>query len=342
MLRKKLIGIEDVKPSRPDFEVVGAFNPGVAVLGEETLLLVRVAERVRQEDSDLVRVPVLEDGRVGIRTFRKSDPDCDCSDPRVIRTREGTFLTSRSHFRLARSSDGEHFTVADQPTLEGEGPAEAFGIEDARITQIGADSFVTYSSASPYGIVTGICRTRDFVSFERMGHPFCPDNKDVVIFPERRGAVFPVLHRPSASAFGPLAVWLAESPDLCHFGNNRFLFGPREGYFDDKRVGAGCPPIRWGEDWLLLYHGADRGDRYALAAAVLDGRTLEVKRRSRTPLMEPEEEFEKNGFFSSVVFVTGCHPIPGGVRVFYGGADQNVCCADLSFDEIRENLKKGE
>ena len=342
-MRKKLIGIEDIKPSRPDFEVVGAFNPGVAARKGKTFLLVRVAERVRQEDPDWVFVPVLEpSGELGMKAFKKSDPDCDCSDPRLVKTGKGTYLTSRSHFRLAESEDGEHFTVADSPTLEGEGAAEAFGIEDARVTQIGEEYLITYSAASLIGIVTGMFRTPDFVTFERMGYPFCPDNKDVVLFPERVGKVFPVLHRPSGSAFGPLAVWLAESPDLKYFGNNRFLFGPREGRFDDKRVGAGCPPIRWGEDWLLLYHGGDKKDRYTLAAAVLDGKTLEVRRRSLTPLMEPEEEFEKTGFFSSVVFVTGCLPIPGGVRVFYGGADQNVCCADLGFDQIRDNLKEGE
>ncbi|MEI2395185.1 hypothetical protein [Paenibacillus phytohabitans] len=34
----------EVRPSRPDFKVLGAFNAGVAVYGEETILLLRVAE----------------------------------------------------------------------------------------------------------------------------------------------------------------------------------------------------------------------------------------------------------------------------------------------------------
>ena len=31
-LRKRLVGLEDLRPSREDLEVVGVFNPGVADL----------------------------------------------------------------------------------------------------------------------------------------------------------------------------------------------------------------------------------------------------------------------------------------------------------------------
>ncbi len=35
----------DVTPSRPDFEVIGVFNAGVARYNETVILLLRVAER---------------------------------------------------------------------------------------------------------------------------------------------------------------------------------------------------------------------------------------------------------------------------------------------------------
>ena len=34
-----LLRPEDIRPSHPDFEVIGVFNPGVARLGDETIIL---------------------------------------------------------------------------------------------------------------------------------------------------------------------------------------------------------------------------------------------------------------------------------------------------------------
>ncbi|HPD32703.1 MAG TPA: glycosidase, partial [Phycisphaerae bacterium] len=47
-----LITPADVKPSRPDFEVVCVFNAGVIRLGGEILLLLRVAERPRPQPGE--------------------------------------------------------------------------------------------------------------------------------------------------------------------------------------------------------------------------------------------------------------------------------------------------
>ena len=44
-----LISPTNVKPSRPDFEVLCAFNPGAASYEGKKVLLVRVAERPLQE-----------------------------------------------------------------------------------------------------------------------------------------------------------------------------------------------------------------------------------------------------------------------------------------------------
>ncbi len=42
--KNPIITPEDIKPSRPDFKVVGVFNCGVTRFNEEILLLMRVAE----------------------------------------------------------------------------------------------------------------------------------------------------------------------------------------------------------------------------------------------------------------------------------------------------------
>src|SRR5579864_3737313 len=55
--RELLLGPDDFAPSRDDFEVIGAFNPGVAEVNGQIVLLVRVAERPRESRAGWVGLP---------------------------------------------------------------------------------------------------------------------------------------------------------------------------------------------------------------------------------------------------------------------------------------------
>ena len=138
-----IVAPENVRPSRPGWQVDGTFNAGVARIGDDVIMLVRVAESVAGAAPGEVRVPVLESGGDGwqctTRTFRDDDPDYDFSDPRIVRSRADprrVHLTSMSHLRVARSSDGVTFAVADAPFLFPADDTERYGCEDARLTVI--------------------------------------------------------------------------------------------------------------------------------------------------------------------------------------------------------------
>ena len=183
-----LITPAQVQPSRPDFEVIGTFNAGVTRYNGEVILLVRVAERPARRDAESVYCPYLTpDGEMVVKTVSRNDPNYYTDDPRIVRDvlSGETFLTSISHLRLARSHDGVSFQVADQPFVPVEAPYETFGMEDARITQIGTTFYINYSAVSPHGIATGLLSTQDFVSVQRHGVIFPPSNRDVVIFPQK-------------------------------------------------------------------------------------------------------------------------------------------------------------
>ena len=45
LFEEQLLCPEDLRPSRGDWEVIGVFNPGAVVVGDEIVLLVRVAEQ---------------------------------------------------------------------------------------------------------------------------------------------------------------------------------------------------------------------------------------------------------------------------------------------------------
>ena len=79
---------------------------------------------------------------------------------------------------------------------------EEYGVEDPRITLIGDTYYITYVAVSRHGVSTALASTRDFKSFSRHGIIFCPENKDVMLFPEMIEGSYYALHRPNgATAF---------------------------------------------------------------------------------------------------------------------------------------------
>ncbi|MNB81076.1 Beta-1,4-mannooligosaccharide phosphorylase [compost metagenome] len=170
-----------------------------------------------------------------------------------------------------------------------------------------------------------------------------PENKDVMLFPEKIGGRYYALTRPVPHSFGAPEMWIAESPDLLHWGNHRFLMGLRPGAWDGGRMGGGAVPIRTDRGWLALYHGADAKHRYCMGAVLLD---LEdpgkVVARSTRPFMEPEADYELNGFFGGVVFSCGALLIGDSVRMYYGAADEVMAVADIPLAEIFDTLSYEE
>jgi len=336
-----LLTPEDVAPSRPDFEVIGVFNPAVLVDGGETSLLLRVAERPRDTPPEEVAAPVydLAAGRIVVRRWRRGATGVRTDDPRVVIAGGETYLTSISHLRWARSRDGLRFEAEAQPALAAGSETDAFGVEDPRATRIDGEWWINYTAVSPWGIATGAAVSRDRRRLERRGLLFPPPNRDVTVFPEAIAGRYAALHRPMPEGLGSAAIWFASSPDLLSWGGHRPVAGPRRGAWDGVKVGGGAPPFRVRDGWLALYHGVDEAARYALGALLLDAREpWRVRGRSRDPILAPEAPYEREGFFGNVVFTCGASVEGDRVRVYYGAADTVVAAADLSLDAILGGL----
>ena len=332
---------EDVKPSREDFEVIGVFNAGVTRFKEKVLLLLRVAERPVNQHPNIVQTAIFDinKGQLVIKEFSKVDPEIDFSDPRLIITPKGTYLTSISHLRLARSKDGINFEIDNIPSIGPENEYETFGLEDPRISLIDGRYYINYVGVGPFGVTTCLASTKDFQTFERHGIIFSPDNKDVVIFPERVEGKYYALHRPVSTLFGKQEIWIAESPDLFCWGNHRYLMGPRTGCWDEIKIGASAVPFRIEQGWLEVYHGVDRKNRYCLGAVLLDSQEpWKVISRTKRPIFEPEADYEVYGFFGNVVFSCGLLCEDSTLKIYYGAADTLICYAELSLEETIEAL----
>lgn len=337
-----LITPAQVKPSRPDFEIIGTFNAGVARHGSETLMLVRVAERPVSSEQNVFLCPHLgPDGAVSIKRIHRDDPAYDTSDPRIIRGRTNgeTFLTSISHLRLAHSANGADFTVNESPWLVAQDTLESFGIEDARITPVNGRYYVNYSVVSPYGIATGLVSTTDFASIERHGVIFPPSNRDVVIFPERINGLYAAYHRPMPGEFGQYCIWSATSPDLIQWGNHRLVLEGGRGGWEAGRVGGGAPPLKTAHGWLSIYHAADKNNVYCLGAYLtpLD-EPSRVIARSPQPILRPEADYELRGFFGNVVFTCGALIEGETLRVYYGASDDRMALAEAPVSAIIDSL----
>ena len=333
---------DQIAPYKNNFEVIGVFNTAVARLGDEVILLLRVAESPIGEHPDLELTAVYDVnvGDIVLKEFSKDDAGIDFSDPRITITPKGKFLTSISHLRIARSKDGVNFRVEDTPALFPENEYETFGIEDPRITFIDGIFYITYVGVSPAGIVTCLASTKDFVSFERHGVIFCPDNKNVVLFPQRIEGKFYALHRPSASLFEKHQMWIAESPDLINWGNHRYLMGNRPGLWDGLKIGPGAAPFKIDAGFLEIYHGADENNRYCLGAVLLDSRQpWKVIARSQQPILQPETDYEIKGFFGNVIFSCGLLCEDDVLKIYYGVADTSIAYAELPVEQVLKSLK---
>jgi beta-1,2-mannobiose phosphorylase / 1,2-beta-oligomannan phosphorylase len=339
-----LLGPADIPPSRDDFEVIGVFNPGAVRVADEVVLLVRVAERPRERRTGFTGLPRWNPA-AGLMIDWVSDVELEPIDTRVVRRKADGLvrLTFVSHLRVVRCGAGKAVREVTNVTFRPHGGLEEFGVEDPRITPLNGRFYFTYVAVSRHGAATALASTSDFRTFDRHGIIFCPENKDVVLFPDKIGGDFAALHRPvGGTPFTRPEMWVARSPDLIHWGAHDPLI-VAGGEWQSGRVGAGPPPLRLPGGWLAIYHGNRHPSRtgevgeYAAGAVLLDADDpTRVVKQTVEPFMRPEADFEVAGFVANVVFPTGLVPDGDKLLVYYGAADAATAVAEF---EIRELLE---
>jgi predicted GH43/DUF377 family glycosyl hydrolase len=340
--RQRLLGPGDVPPSREDFEVVGVFNPGAVQVRDEVVLLVRVAERPRERRRGFTGLPRWAPSGALIVDW-VPDAELEPVDARVVRRKADGLvrLTFTSHLRVVRCGAGHSVREITGIVFRPEGDVDEYGVEDARITPLGQRFYFTYVAVSRHGPVSALASTSDFQTFERHGVIFCPENKDVVLFPEKIGTCYAALHRPMcATPFTRPEMWLARSPDLLHWGGHTTL-AIGGGAWQSGRVGAGPPPLRVADGWLAIYHGNRQPSApgevgaYCAGAILLDPTDpAKLLRRTRAPFFRPTTEFEAAGFVPGVVFPTGIVQQGELLLLYYGAADAVTAVAEFRLEEL--------
>jgi len=253
----------------------------------------------------------------------------------------------RSSFVLAESDDGYDFTVANKPCLTPEDHKDCYeyvkwGIEDPRIIPIDDKYYLTYTGYSKYEPLVILAETKNFKNFIIHGPITEPSNKDCAIFPEKIDGYYWKVDRPTAGNRND--IWISKSPDLLHWGEYKLLSEPRLGTWEHHKIGASSTPLKTKEGWLLLYHGVrifGSSMIYKLGVMLLEtNNPWIVKGRSKEPIISPEYDYERVGDVGNVTFSNGwIVEKDGKVRIYYSGADINICVATTSISNLLSMCK---
>jgi predicted GH43/DUF377 family glycosyl hydrolase len=270
-----------------------------------------------------------------------------------------------SRIGYASSIDGYDFNRSKETALAPDEEYEKYGIEDPRIVEIDHQTYVSYVVLSNYVsqrpiASTALATTTDFTNYKRLGIITSKgsDNKDVVLFPQNMSRqtsnttdsnviTYLFLHRPSTwigSKYGVdrPSIWLGEGNSLTKFEKHTLLIKPEQRW-EMLKVGAGPPPIKTRRGWLLIYHGVDSNHVYRAGAALLDlSDPSKVLGRTRDPILEPNEPYEKNGDVNNVVFPTGTCVMDGKLFVYYGAADKVCCVATADLENLVDHVLKND
>lgn len=249
---------------------------------------------------------------------------------RGFREPESKFVSSIGY---AVSKDGLHFTRHEKPIYTGEGPQEARGVEDPRITKIGDTYYMLYTAFGGRDlndIRVSMASTRDFKTWTRHGVLLNEPNKDAALFPEKINGRYVMLHRR------PPAIWVAFSDDMKTWKDHQKVIDVIPGTWQSLKVGAAGPPLKTPDGWLLIYHGVDEKFVYRLGVALLDLKDpTKVLARQAQPILEPELDWEINGLVPNVVFSCGAAETEDAYFVYYGAADTHIGVAAVRKDEAR-------
>ncbi|OGV48746.1 MAG: glycosidase [Lentisphaerae bacterium GWF2_52_8] len=223
---------------------------------------------------------------------------------------------------------------------------------DPRLTVIDGRVIICFALDTLHGLRGGIATTEDFEHFD-VTCLTTPDNRNMVVFPERVGGKYIRLERPMpvySHGRDKFDIWLSSSSDLRSWGEPALVLGMEEVPFANDKLGPAAPPVRTSKGWLTTFHAVDRDDlrgkngweakwqkRYTAGIMLLDlNDPRKVIGFHKEPLLAPEAPYEiADGYRNHVIFPGGMILEDNGeVKIYYGAADTVECLATAHVDDL--------
>ncbi|MGN0845729.1 MAG: glycoside hydrolase family 130 protein [Kiritimatiellia bacterium] len=263
----------------------------------------------------------------------------------------GAYPPLSTNIGVAFSDDGIRWTPGPAPVfrLHDEEIMRAY---DPRLSVVDGQPIVCFAVDTKHGLRGGIATTDDFEHFHIQSLSV-PDNRNMVLFPERINGNYVRLERPMPiySRWGApeqFDIWMSSSPDLRYWGDSKLVLGAEMVPWAGSKVGPAAPPVRTAKGWLTTFHAVRRSEaslpcwerewhkEYLAGLLLLDlDDPSKIIGMAPEPLLQAEEPYEIDGFRGHVIFPGGMLLEPSGeVKIYYGAADTVECLATADVDDL--------
>jgi len=266
---------------------------------------------------------------------------------------------THTNLGFATSRDGIAWVVAAHPLAMpdaaafGMKPGELGRVYDPRLHVIEGRLVLCLATDTNHGVIGSVVAANDDLTRFEVLSTTLPDNRNLVLFPEKIGGTYVRLDRPMpvySRGRDRFDLWLSRSPDMRYWGDHQLVLGVEDVPFANDKIGPGAPPLKTDTGWLVFFHAVDRDDsrgkngwestwkkRYSTGVMLLDlhepSRIIGI---SKQPLLAPEATYEiAGGFRNHVIFPTGAILEDSGeVKLYYGAADTVMALATAHVDEL--------
>ena len=257
---------------------------------------------------------------------------------------------------LAVSNNGiDNWVVFPKPLVDSaDMHDECIRLYDPRITLIDGTPYLCLAKDTHHGLCGCIAKLNENMDSFEILYSSVPDNRNMVLFPEKIGGMYVRLERPFPvySRWGKdrFDIWISKSPDLKYWGESELLLGVEDVPFANDKIGPAAPPIKTEKGWLTTIHAVDldetRGKngwegrwqkRYTAGIMLLDlENPAKVIGVYKEPLIVADQDFEQDGGFrQNVIFPGGMIAEEDGtVKIYYGASDTVECVATAKLSDL--------
>ena len=261
-----------------------------------------------------------------------------------------------SNIGIAESKNGIDFDNRKRfvvPELEW----EKYGCEDPRVTKINGKYYIFYTALGSWppnaeNIRVGLAISKNLERIEEK-HLVTPFNaKAMALFSEKiNGKMWAILtvntDRPPAKiCLAPFdkeeELWSERYWQRWYKEPNKYSLPSLQRRPQDH-IEVGAPPIKTKYGWLLFYsyirNYFSPQRFFGIEAVLLDlNNPLKIVARTDSPILSPEEYYEKYGMVPNVVFPSGAMIKDEWVNLYYGAADTTCCLAKIELPSFLEQL----
>lgn len=258
---------------------------------------------------------------------------------------------------VARSKNGIDGWVFDPvPLMDSNDPAkdpEMRRLYDPRVIEIEGKLYLCLAMDTRHGIRGCIAELSEDLRSYKIISASVPENRNMVLFPEKIGGEFVRLERPMpvySRGRDRFDIWLSRSPDMVYWGRSELVLGVEDVPFANDKIGPTASPIKTERGWLTLIHAVDKDEsrgkngwekswkkRYTAGLMLLDlNDPAKVLSVYNEPLIAPDLPVETDeGFRQNVIFPCGMLLEDSGeVKIYYGASDTCVCLATADVNDL--------